>query len=96
VFEQGIGWYVEPAEFEAATVEPVRSSPEEITECATEYMNSVLQGARDDEESPSQRVARTELARAKGERGVAMHGEIRSRQLDSFLAKHGDFLQPHH
>jgi putative glycosyltransferase (TIGR04372 family) len=93
VFARGIGWFVEPSEFTAASVEPVRSTPDEIANYATEYVQTILRGAAHNETQHNQDAARAEVAQAMGARGEAMHGEIRSRLLDSFLRKHGDFLQ---
>lgn len=93
-FSRGIGWFVEPTQFASEGIEPLRSSPAEIAEYATEFVGTVLQRGRYVGDEALQSAARTSLSEAMGEDGFTTHGEVRSQILDSFLRKHGDFISP--
>lgn len=92
VFSRGVGWFVEPSQFASESIEPLHSSPAEIAEYATEFVGSVMQRGRYVGDEVLQSAARASLAGAMGEDGFAMHGEVRSQMLDSFLRRHGDFI----
>jgi putative glycosyltransferase (TIGR04372 family) len=92
VFARDIGWYVAPDQFSAHQIQPCKSTPAEISTYATEFVQSVLQNGCYIGDAALQDGVRVLLARVMGERGRAMHGEVRSQILDSFLRSHRDFI----
>lgn len=92
VFGVGVGWFVEPKQFDRAGIEVVRSSPAEIGLYVQDFIREVLDAGEYRGTSTLQQQARESLSKAMGLDGQLMHGDVRSRISDQFLLKFPKFL----